>query len=803
MAILWQDLRYGLRTLAKNPGFTVVAVFTLALGIGANSAIFSVVNGVLLRPLPLEDPDRLIKIWETFLPSGQGTVSVPNLKDWREQNTVFNGIAAYTFSSLNLREQDSPERLQGATVTTNFFDVVGVRPRLGRAFQAGDDESGRNRVVLLSHQLWQRNFGGAAKVVGKEISLNGENYTVIGVMPPEFRFPSRLTELWVPLVFPTDQVNNRDNHWMFTLARLKPDIAFEQAREQMVSIAKRLEQQYPDSQAGRSVFLIPLQVETVRNIRPALMALLIAVGFVLLIACANVANLLLARAASRRREIAVRTALGAGRLRLVRQLLTESLMLAATGGALGLALAKWGVEALLVLASNFLPRANEVGLDWRVATFTAALSLLTGVFFGLIPALQSSRVDLQSALKEGAGAGGGIQTNWLRSALMVAEVAATLVLLVGAGLLTKSFIRLYETDLGFKAENVLTMSLALPQAKYPDAQAAAGFHQKLVERVASLPGARSASMINYLPLQQAGFNGGVTIEGQGPYEPGRQPLAEFRAISPDYFRTLSIPLISGRFFTAQDQGNSAPVVIVNQALAQRYLTGQDPIGKRIRVIGNDWRTIVGVVGDVRESGVTRAAMAGVFVPFTQAVYAPLTQTMSLAVRADAEPSALISAVRNAVREIDPAQPVFNVKTMETVVSDSVSDRRLNMLLLGIFASVALTLAVIGIYSVMSYAVSQHTREIGIRMALGARPIDVLNLVLGQGMGLTLVGVGVGVAGAFGLTRLMATLLYGVRPTDPLTFTVVSALLVIVALLACYVPARRATKVDPLVALRND
>jgi predicted permease len=803
MRTFWHDLRYGLRMLAKKPGFTVVAVFTLALGIGANSAIFSVVNGVLLRPLPFEDPDRLIKIWETFLPGGQGTASVPNLKDWREQNTVFNGIAAYQFSSLNLRGQDSPERLQGATVSPNFFDVVGVRPRLGRAFQIGEDEAGRNRVALLSHRLWQRNFGGDAGMVGKDISLNGENYTVIGVMPPEFRFPSRSTELWVPLVIPPNQVNNRGNHWMFTLARLKPDVGFEQAREQMVNIAKRIEQQYPDSQAGRSVFLIPLQEETVQNIRPALMAMLFAVGFVLLIACANVANLLLARATSRRREIAVRTALGAGRLRLVRQLLTESLLLAVTGGALGLALAKWGVEALLVLAANFLPRANEVGLDWRVAAFTAALSILTGVFFGLIPALQSSRVDLQSTLKEGGGAGGGLQTNWLRSALVVVEIAATLVLLIGAGLLIKSFIRLYETDLGFKADNVLTMSLALPQAKYPDAQAAAAFHQKLLDRVALLPGARSAGVINYLPLQQWGYNGGVSIEGQGPYEPGRQPLAEFRAISPDYFRALSVPLMSGRFFTAEDQSNSQPVVIVNQALAQRYLPGQDPIGKHIRAIGNDWRTVVGVVGDVRQSGVSQAARAEIFVPITQAIWTGLTQTMSLVVRADSEPTALISAVRNAVSEIDPAQPVFNVKTMEAVVADSVSDRRLNMLLLGIFAAVALTLAVIGIYSVMSYTVSQHTREIGIRMALGARPTDVLRPVVGQGMGLTLVGVVLGVAGAFGLTRLMATLLYGVKATDPPMFAVVSALLVIVSLLACYVPARRATKVDPMVALRNE
>src|SRR5215510_115192 len=793
MAILWQDLRYGFRMLVKKPDFTIVAVFTLALGIGANSAIFSVVNGVLLRPLPLEDPDRLIKIWETFLPGGHGTASVPNLKDWRDQNTVFNGIAAYQFSSLNLRGQDSPERLQGATVSPNFFEVVGVRPRLGRAFQIGEDEAGRNRVALLSHRLWQRSFGGDAGVVGKEISLNGENYTVIGVMPPEFRFPSRLTEVWVPLVMPPDLAQQRDNHWMFTLARLKPDVGFEQAREQMVNIARRIERQYPDSQAGRSVFLIPLQEETVQNIRPALLALLFAVGFVLLIACANVANLLLARATSRRREIAVRTALGAGRLRLVRQMLTESLLLAVTGGALGLALAKWGVEGLLVLAANFLPRANEVGLDWRVAAFTAALSILSGVLFGLIPALQSSRVDLQSALKEGAGGG----------ALVVVEVAATLVLLIGAGLLIKSFIRLYETDLGFKAENVLTMSLALPRTKYPDAQSAAAFHQKLIDRVAALPGARSAGLINSLPLQRSGFSGGVTIEGQGPYEPGRQPVAGFCAISPEYFRALSVPLISGRFFTAEDQRNSALVVIVNQALAQQYLPGQNPIGKRMQFIGNDWRTIVGVVGDVRESGVTRAATAGVFFPVNQVGYAPLIQTMSLAVRADAEPTALISAVRNAVREIDPAQPVFNVKTMEAVVADSVSDRRLNMLLLGIFAAVALTLSVIGIYSVMSYTVSQHTREIGIRMALGARPTDILKLVVGQGMGLTLVCVGLGVAGAFGLTRLMATLLYGVTATDPLTFAVVSALLMVVALLACCVPARRATKVDPMVALRTE
>jgi putative ABC transport system permease protein len=799
MATLWQDLRYGARMLLKQPGFTFVAALTLALGIGANGAIFSVVNAVLLRPLPLREPERLVKIWENKPDMIQGTASIPNLEDWREQNDVFTGITAYQFGSFSLPGRDYPERIFGVTASANFFDVVGVAPQTGRVFREGEDRPGAHRVVVMSARLWERNLAADPNIVGKEILLNGENHTVIGVMPVHFRFPSRLVEVWVPLVPDPDLIANRADHNFLALGRLKSGVTFEQAQEQMRAIAKRIELQYPDIQARRSVLLIPLHEETVRSVRPALRALMAAVGFVLLIACVNVANLLLARAAGRRREIAIRMALGAGRFRLLRQLLTESLILSALGGAFGLLLAKWGVNALLSLFADALPRASEIGLDGRVVGFTLLLSLLTGIVFGLSPALQSAGEDLQTALKEGGAACGAPQRHWLRGALVVLEIAASLVLLAGAGLLIRSFLRLQQTDVGLRPEHVLTMGVALPPAKYSSPQATITFYEQLLERVAALPGVGRAGVINHLPLQRTGENDGFNLEGHDPYPPGQAPIAEKRIVSPDYFRAIGVPLLAGRFFNAQDQADSTQVVIVNQTLARDYLADQNPIGKRISWLDGDWMTIVGVVGDVKQSGLTQPTRPEIHHPFTQSPRGG----MSLVVRGAVDPATLSVSVRGAAQEVDPALPVFNVKTMETVIADSVSGNRLNALLLGLFAALALGLSAIGIYSVMSYTVGQNTREIGVRMALGARGADVLKLVLGQGLALTAVGLGMGIAAAFALTRLMENLIFGVSATDPVTLIVTPLLLTFVALLACYVPARRATKVDPLVALRNE
>jgi putative ABC transport system permease protein len=799
MVTLWQDLRYGARLLLKHPTFTLVAVLTLSLGIGANSSIFTVVNAVLLRPLPFAEPERLVSIWETTAKFDRGSVSVPNLRDWREQNDVFTGIAAFQYGNISLQEGDHPERLAGVTASANFFDLLGVRPQLGRTFLEGEDQPGQHRVVVLSDGLWRRNFGADPGVVGQSVVLGGENFTVIGVMSPGFQYPSRLTELWVPLVFTEEEQKSRGTHNYLVIARLKPGVELAQAQEQMSLIARRLEQQYPEDQAKRNVKLFTLQEEIVQYIRPALMVLLGAVGFVLLISCTNVANLLLARAAARQREIAVRMALGAGRWRLTRQFLTESLLLSVLGGGLGLLLARWGVDGLLVLAGNSLPRAGEVTLDWRVAGFTLLLSLLTGLAFGMAPALQVSKTDVQEALKEGGNAGSSQRRNRLRSLLVVAEVASALVLLVGAGLLIKSFMRLQEVETGMRPENVLTLAITLPEAKYPKPQLATGFYARVLERVKALPGVEGAAVINILPLLRTGYNGDVEIEGQS-YGAGQLPFAEYRVVSPDYFRTLGIPLVRGRFFDERDREGAPGVVIVNRTFVNKYLAGQDALGKRIKP-GAEWVQIVGVVGDVKQSGLTRPVMQELFMPYEQA--ASYTQSMTLVVRGAQDPEGLISAVRREVLAVDPSLPVYNVQTMETVITRSVSERRMNMLLLTIFAGVAMLLSMVGIYSVMSYTVTQSTREIGIRMALGAQPRDVLKLVVGQGLVLTLVGVAIGILGAFGLTRLMASLLYGVKATDPLTFAGVSALLVAVAMLACYLPARRATKVDPMVALRYE
>lgn len=804
MNTLWQDLRFAIRTFAKQPGFAVIAIVTLALGIGANSAIFSVINGVLLKSLPFPEPENVVKLWESMAGGFQGTVSAPNLKDWREQNSVFTKIAAFQFQNFGLQSKDAPERVRAATVSPEFFDVLGVQPLLGRTIVEGEDQEGKHHVAVLGYQLWQSKFAGDRDIAGKTILLGGENYTVIGVMPASFRYPSRTIDLWVPLIISQQSATARGSHFLFGLARLKPGVSFGQAQEQMNSIARRIEQQYPNQQAGRGVLLIQAQEEMVRSIRPALLVLLVAVGFVLLISCTNVANLLLARAATRRREIAIRLALGAGRARLLRQLLTESALLSLLGGALGLVIAYWGVQALVKLATGILPRANEVTLDGRVVVFTLLLSLLTGIVFGLAPALQATKTDLQNDLKEGSAGAGNQQRNWLRSLLVVGEIAAALVLLVGASLLIKSFARLQQTESGLQPENVLTAGLSLPDSKYKTPESITQFHKQMLDRVASLPGVQSAGINSKLPLQEYGYNGGIQIEGQAPPPPGsRSQFVEFRAVSPDYFRTFGIPLRAGRLIDNRDQADTAPSIVVNEALVRHFLSGQDPLGKFVTLGGPNKYQIVGVVGDVKQSGLVQPTRPEIYWPYTQCPDTGLTSNVALVVRATMNPSALTSAVRNAVLSVDPGQPIHNVKTMEEVIADSVSDRRLNTLLLALFAGIALSLALIGVYSVMSYLVVQNTREIGIRIALGAQVRDVLRLVVGQGMVLAGIGVGIGLALAFALTRLMEGLLFGVAATDLVVFLSAPLILLIVALFACYLPAWRATKVDPILALRYE
>ncbi len=801
--LMLQDIRYGFRMLLKNPGVTAVAVIALALGIGANTAIFSVVDAVLLRPLPLEEPDRLVRMGETFPPSGLGSVSVLNWKDWREQNEAFHSIAAYQTESFNLVGAENPERVSGATVSAGFFQMLGVKPRLGRTFLEGEDQPGSSPVVVLSESLWRRNFGGDPSLVGKTIKLNSQGFTVAGIMPGEFRFPSPQTELWVPLI-PTGAVAaNRGSHYLLALGRLKHGVTLGQAQTQMDSIARRLEKQYPRSNAGRGVKLIPLREELVQNVRRALYVLLGAVGFLLLIACANVASLLLARASGRQREIAIRAALGAGRFRLIRQLLTESMLLAIAGGAMGVLVALWGVDVLVALAPGNLPQINRIRPDLPVLGFTLVVSVLTGLVFGLAPALRSSRPAVTQALRMSASSPLRLSASRL---LVVAEISLTLVLLIGAGLLLKSFVRLERVDPGFRPQNVLTMKINLPKAKYSMPQSSVGFYQKVLERVRSLPGVQAAGIVTFLPLQDWGFNGDFAIVGRPPFPPNQQPIAEYRETSADYFRALSIPLIKGRYFTEQDAAGSPRAVIINEAMARRFFQDQDPIGQRLQFDSPDSVPIVGVVGNVKQATLARPAVLEIYVPYAQSPWLAFNSLlgMSLVVRASDDPGALTAAVRHEIRAVDLEQPVYRVKTMEQVIADSVSPRRFEMLLLGAFAGLAMVLATIGIYGVMFYSVRQRTQEIGIRMALGARQWDVLRMVVGEGAVLALTGVGIGVAAAFGLTRLLSSFLFGVGATDPATFAAaLSVLLIAVALAASFIPARRATKVDPMLALRHE
>jgi putative ABC transport system permease protein len=813
METLFQDLRYGVRMLLKQPGFTAVAVVALALGIGANTAIFSVVNAILLRPFNYKDSERLVQINHNYPKLDlKASVSASGYTHYREHGESFEEVAAGTGWPVNLTDAGEPERLQGMAVTHTFFPTLGVEAARGRVFSPEEDQPGHNRVVVLTDGLWKRRFGSDPGLVGNTIRLNGENYTVIGIMPADFQFgreTGQAPDLYSPIAFTPEQLNpNRwRNEFLFTLARLKPNITIAQAQAELDTIAANVREQYfgggdANDPSSWGLLVRSMSEITVGEIRPALLMLLVAVAFVLLIACANVANLLLARAALRHKEIAIRSALGAARGRVIRQLLTESVLLAVIGGAIGLALAYWGIGALLSLNEGGIPRSNEIGIDASVLLFTVGVSLLTGVLFGLFPAWQTSKTDLHAVLKEG-GRSGSAQRS-VRGLFVVVEVAAALVLLVGAGLLLKSFQKLQEVNPGFRPDHLLTMQISLPSNRYKDPQQIDAFFAQALEKIKALPGVESAGVCTSVPMSGSGSSGSFSIEGRTVAPGEMSPWGNRWFAGATYFQTMGISLLKGRYFDDRDVRDAPPVSIIDETMERKFWANEDPIGKRISFQrdpqGNPiWREVVGVVGHVKQKGLEGESPVQYYVPHRQLP----SSGVFLVARTAAEPSSLAGAVRGSIQQADRELPVFRVTTMERLVTESMTQRRFAMTLLGIFAVVALILASVGLYGVMSYSVTHRTNEIGIRMALGAKVTDVLAMVVGQGMKLSLAGVGIGLVGAFALTRVMRTLLFSVSATDPLIFIVVALLLAGVSLLACYVPARRATKVDPMEALRYE
>jgi predicted permease len=801
---LAQDLHYGVRMLVKNPSFTIVAVLALALGIGANSAIFSVVNTVLLRPLPYKNPGRLVMLWEeaTHLGFPKNTPSPANFIDWRAQNTVFEAMAAMVERSFNLTGVGEPERFDGRRVSANLFDLLGVQPQLGRAFRAEEDKPG-SRVVILSNGLWQHRFGGDPRVIGQALSLNGESYTVIGVMPGSFQFPTRRDQLWVPLAFDAKEAASRGNHFLEVIARMKPGVTLQQAQAEMSTIAARLAQQYPEENLRVGSVVTALQEQVVGDIKPALLVLLGAVGFVLLIACANVANLLLARAAARQKEIALRLALGAGRSRLTRQFLTESVLLAVIGGAVGLLLSIAGLRVLKTFIPDTISQAQAISIDAKVLVFTGLVALVTGIIFGLAPAMQVSHLDINDTLKEGGrDAAGGTRGNRIRALLVIGEIAVSFVLLMGAGLLINSFMHLRNLHPGFRANHLLTMKIPLSEVKYPDKERRSPFYAEVLRRVQALPGVQSAAVAGNLPLTYDGDSMPIGIEGRTDPPPDQRPDVILRVVGPGYFSTMGIPLVRGRDFSEQDKADSARVVIVSEKTARHFWPGENPIGKRLKPGSTSrnipWIEIIGVVKDVRQNDFVSEPKMQMYMPYQQLnSFAP----NALVVRTNVEPLSLAAAVRNAIWAVDKDQPVSNLRSMDEIVSEAVARQRFSMLLLGIFAALAMVLAAVGIYGVMSYSIAQRTREIGLRIALGAQKSDVLKMILRQGLRFVAAGLAIGLAASFVLTRVMASLLFGISATDPATFVAISLVLIAVALLASYIPAVRAMKIDPMLALR--
>ena len=815
MSNLWHDLRYALRSLRLNPGYTAVVLATLALGIGANAAIFSVADAVMLRPYPYPDMDRIVMLNETTRAARPQPMSVAWLtfQDWQAQNQSFEQLGIYRSAPVNLTGGDHPERLVGAVASSGLFGVMGIQPAIGRVFSAADDRPDAARVALVSERLWRSRFNADPALVGRTVVLNNEPHTIVGVMPPDMRFPSRLTDVWLPLgpIVPTLPLSRGSHPGLFVAGKLRAGVAFESAVADMDTVARRIEAAYPDTNKDVSVAMVPYYEQIVRGIRPTLYVLAGAVGFVLLIGCANLANLMLARAERRQREIAVRSALGAERWRIVQQLLTESLLLAAGGGVIGILLAKWSVDIFVASRPVSIPRIDLVAVDVRVMLFAAALSIATGLVFALVPALRASAPDILTALKATARGAGTSPSRRFRSALVVAEVALALVLLVGAGLMIRSFARLLAIDPGFRPDGVVTMRLTLPAAKYRDIDRWTTFHQELVRQVAAVPGVTATGINSALPLEGGGAEAGVAVEGRPmPSHANPGPTSLFQATSPGYLPAMGVPLLRGRLFTDHDSRDGAPVVIVDDALVQRLFPGEDPIGKRIsfEFHGPDvrWREIVGVVGHVRHYGLaSEPPFVQLYVPFPQLpiYFESRRPGMALVVRTPLEPAQLTASIRRAVAGIDPDIPVYGVQTMNAYLSQALEQPRISVMLLTALGGLALVLAVIGIYGVISYSVAQRTQEIGLRMALGASSRDVLKMVVRQGAMLVTAGLVLGAGAAYVLSSAMRGLVYEVSERDPATVAAIAALLATVGLMASIVPARRATRVDPLTALRSE
>ena len=815
MSSILQDFRYALRQLRKGPAFAAVAVTTLALGIGANTAIFSVVDSVLLKPLPYKEPDRLVRIWhvppaKSFPGISTFAVSAANFLDWQSQNHVFDQMTILSYRGFTLTGDGKPEQIDAAAVSSGFFQLMGVEPLYGRTLLPEEDQQGKADVVVLSYRFWREHFGSNTYVVGRYINLDGQNFLIAGVMPRDFRSPD-FAQLWTPMAWTDKERAVRGEHHYIVTAHLKPGIDLQKAQAEMNTISSRLEQQYPEDDKGWGAVVRPLHADIVGDVRPALLVLLGSVAFVLLIACVNVANLTLAKTFSRQKEIAIRTAMGASAGRVLRQILVESILLAVLGGAIGLIFAHFGVQLILAFLANKVPQTVDVGLNLTVLFFTLAVSVLTGILAGVLPGLRLSRPNVNQALKQGLGRtdsdSGGNRT---RSALVIAEVALSLILLFGAGLMIRSFQQLQSVNPGFDSQNIMTMTLAVARSKFHTSLQQIAFYQQVLQRVRSLPAVQSAGVIDDIPLSGGGSVQPIAIEGRPALAMADQPEVDVRLTSPGYMSSMRIPILRGRDFSDSDATGRPAVVLISQTMAREFWPNEDPIGKRLTLtfFPNAVREIVGIVGDVKMDGLSQTRpCSSLYMPLTQLTPSGLGEwrsfPMVLVMRTANNPSGIIAAATGAVHEIDSEIPVRDVLSMDDVMANSVSQQRFNMLLLGVFGILALFLAAMGIYSVLSYSVRRRIQEIGIRLALGAKLPDVLRMVVLEGMKPVALGVVLGIAGAFALGRLMANLIFSVKPTDPITFFAAAALLALISLLACMIPAYRATRVDPISALRYE